>query len=96
MRVGILKAVANPPTILWGPFLPVMINLAVQFPLMFMAIGIFDMNPLVFLTSTIIVHTFLVAYGAKEPHISQMLQAYGETHRVSKNLYKVKGNKFEP
>lgn len=96
MRVGILKAVANPPTILWGPFLPVMINLAVQFPFMFMAIGIFGMNPLVFLTSIVVVHTLLVMYGAKEPHISQMLQAYGETHRVSKNLYKVKGNKFEP
>ena len=32
MRALILKAVANPPKILWGPFLPTLINLALQFP----------------------------------------------------------------
>ena len=28
MRAMILKAVANPPKILWGPFLPTLVNLA--------------------------------------------------------------------
>ena len=51
MRALILKAVANPPKILWGPFLPTLINLALQFPLMFMSIGVLDINPIFFLFS---------------------------------------------
>lgn len=96
MRAMILKAVANPPKILWGPFLPTLVNLAIQFPFMFMSIGVLDVNPIIFLFSIVFVHVGIILYGAKEPHISSMIQAYGQTHIVSKNLYKVKGNKFEP
>ncbi len=96
MREGILKAVANPPKILWGPFLPTMINFAVQFPIMFMAIGVFGVNPIIFFATIILGHAAVVIYGVKEPHISAMIQAFGQTHMVTKNLYKVKGNKFEP
>lgn len=96
MREGILKAVANPPKILWAPAMPAMINLFLQMPLMFMSIGIFDLNPLIFLISIISVHAAIAIYSAKEPHIATMMQAYGETRRVTRNLYKVKGSKFEP
>ena len=96
MREGILKADANPPRILWASAMPAMINLFVQMPLMFMAIGVFDLNPLIFLISIICVHTAIAIYSAKEPHISTMMQSYGETRRVTQNLYKVKGSKFEP
>ena len=96
MRALILKAVANPPKILWGPLLPTLIYLALQVSLMFMAIGVLDINPIFFLFSILGVNAGIVLYGAKEPHISTMIHAYGQTHRVSKNLYKVKVNKFEP
>ncbi len=96
MREMILKAVANPPKILWGPFLPTLINLALQFPLMFMSIGVLKINPIFFLASIVLVHVAIVLYGSKEPHISAMIQAYGQTYRKTNNLYKVKGNKFEP
>lgn len=96
MRALILKAVANPPKILWGPFLPTLINMALQFPFMFMSIGVLDMNPIFFLGSIAGVHIAIVLYGAKEPHISTMIQAYGQTYRKTNNLYKIKGNKFEP
>lgn len=96
MREMVLKAVANPPKILWGPFLPVLLNIALQFPLMFMAIGVFDMNPLLFLVSIAFVHIFIVSLGVKEPHLSTMLQAYGQTHKSTSNLYKAKGMKFAP
>lgn len=96
MREGILKAVANPPKILWGPFLPTLINFALQFPIMFMAIGVFGANPILFLATIFIGHAIIVIYGVKEPHMSAMIQAFGQTHMVTKNLYKVKGNKFEP
>lgn len=96
MREMILKAVANPPRILWGPFLPVMLNLGIQFPLMFMMVGTVDVNPLVFMILIILGHTFCVFLGVKEPHISSMIQAYGQANKNSVNLYKVKGNKFAP
>lgn len=92
----VLKAVANPPKILWGPFLPVLLNIGLQFPLMFMAIGLFDINPLLFLVSIAVIHIFIISLGVKEPHLSTMLQAFGQTHKTTTNLYKAKGMKFAP
>ncbi|MBE6453970.1 MAG: hypothetical protein E7017_03690 [Alphaproteobacteria bacterium] len=96
MREVILKAVANPPRILWGPFLPVMVNLGVQFPIMFMFLGTFDVNPLWFMISLVGGHFASIFMGIKEPHISAMIQAYGQTAKTTTNLYKEKGNKFAP
>ncbi len=96
MREPILKAVANPPKILWGPFLPTLLNLGLQFPLMFISIAVVDINPLLFVVSIILVHTAIIAWGTKEPHISNMIQAFGQARFVSNNLYKEKGNKFAP
>jgi hypothetical protein len=96
MREPILKAVANPPKILWGPFLPTLLNLGLQFPLMFIAIGVFDFNPILFVASIVGMHAVVIFAGAKEPHISSMIQAFGQSRRVSTNLYKEKGDKFAP
>lgn len=96
MREVILKAVANPPKILWGPFLPVMMNLGIQFPLLFMLVGTANVSPLLPLCSIIIAHTICVFIGAKEPHISGMILAAGQTSKNTTNLYKVKGKKFAP
>ena len=96
MREMILKAVANPPKILWGPFLPTILNMGVQFPIMFMFIGTVNANPLFFMITIVIGHIISIALGAKEPHISAMIQAYGQSAKSSTNLYKVKGNKFAP
>ncbi len=96
MREMILKAVANPPKILWGPFLPTMLNLGIQFPFMFMCLGIFQTNPLIFMITIVLGHAFVIYLGNKEPHISSMMQAFGQTRRISNNLYKEKGNKFAP
>ena len=86
MREDILKAVAA----------PAVINLGIQFPMLFMGIGVANMNPLFFIVSILLAHAALVVGGIKEPHLSTMMQAYGQTHKVSTNLYAVKGNKFEP
>lgn len=96
MREEILKAVAQPPKILWAPMVPALINLGVQFPMMFIGLGFGDANPLFFVTTIIIAHAALVGFGIKEPHLSTMLQAYGQTYKKTTNLYSVKGNKFEP
>lgn len=96
MREEILKAVAQPPKFLLAPFVPAVINMGIQFPMLFIGIGLADANPLFFALSLIGVHLMLVAAGFKEPHLSKMLQGYGQTHKVSTNLYAVKGNKFAP
>jgi len=96
MREAIIKAVANPPKVLWGPFLPTMMNMGIQFPLMFMLLGTLNVNPLVFMVTLILGHIFCIFLGVKEPHISAMIQAYGQTNHTSHNLYKEKGNKFAP
>ena len=96
MREDILKAVAQPPKFLFAPMVPAILNLGIQFPMLFMGIGIADLNPLLFILSILMAHAALVAAGIKEPHLSTMLQAYGQTNKISKNLYAVQGNKFEP
>ncbi len=96
MKEPILKAVANPPKILWGPFLPVLLNFGLQFPLMFIFIGTFNMNPLFFIMLIVIGHISIVLIGAKEPHIGNMIQAFGISNKTSTNLYPTKGNKFAP
>ena len=96
MREVILKAVANPPKILWGPFLPVLLNLGVQFPIMFMFMGVLGVNPLWFMAGLVAGHIVCIIAGAKEPHISAMIQAFGPAAKKTVNLYPVKGNKFAP
>jgi hypothetical protein len=96
MREIILKAVANPPKILWGPFLPTLLNLGIQFPIMFMCMGVWNSNPLIFIATIGIGHIFVIFLGTKDPHISTMIQAFGQNRMISNNLYKCKGNKFAP
>lgn len=96
MRDVILKAVANPPKLFWGPVLPTAINAGLQLPFMFMAVGIWQINPLIFIVTIVLGHLIVVAIGSKDPHLSGMIQAFGNTNVVSTNLYRVKGHKFEP
>ncbi len=96
MREMILKAVANPPKILWGPFLPTLMNLGLQFPLMFICMGIWNINPIFFMGSIALGHIFVVYMGQKDPHISTMIMAFGQSRHISNNIYKSKGNKFAP
>lgn len=96
MREPILRAVAMPPKMFWAPFLPAVTNLAVQFPFMFIGMGVLGWNPLVFVFPIVIVHVFLIVYGSKEPHLSTMMRSYGPMSGGSKNMYKSKGSKLAP
>lgn len=96
MRDMILKAVANPPKLFWGAVIPTALNAGLQIPFMFMAMGMGEVNPLIFIITIVLGHLVVVAFSAKDPHLSSMLQAFGLTNKTSVNLYKVKGNKFEP
>ena len=96
MRDIILKAVANPPKLFFAPVLPAAINAGLQMPFMFIAMGIWQANPLIFVMTLVAGHVIVVGLGAKDPHLSSMLQAFGMTNVTSTNLYTVKGRKFEP
>ena len=96
MREPILRAVAMPPKMFWAPLLPAAINLAVQFPFMFIGMGVFGINPLLFVFPIVIAHVFLIIYGSKEPHLSTMIRTYGPMSGGSKNMYKSKGTKLAP
>jgi hypothetical protein len=63
---------------------------------MFMFMGMGGVNPLWFMISLVLGHVFAIALGAKEPHISTMIQAFGPASKKTVNLYKGKGNKFAP
>jgi len=58
--------------------------------------GVWNMNPLIFIATTALGHIAVIALGAKDPHMSTMIQAFGQSRHISTNLYKCKGNKFAP
>ncbi len=97
MREPILKAVAMPPRIFLAPFVPAMLNLVIQGALMFIFLGIFDVNPLVFLCTILFMHVVLIIIGTREPHMSHMMQAWGVSGpAASHNIYKSRGVKMAP
>ena len=76
--------------------MPMLSSVGIQFPIMFMFIGLGDVNPLLFVFSIVLVHGAVVLAGTKEPHLSTMIQAFGQTRKVTTNLYVEKGAQFEP
>lgn len=97
MREPILKAVAMPPRLFWAPFMIGLANFTVHIALMFMLIGIADFNPLWMITSALIIHSIIVSYSAKEPHLSRMCESWGKSGpAMTHSIYENRGNKFAP
>jgi len=97
MREPILKAVAMPPRLFWAPFMIGLANFVVHISVMFILIGAIDFNPLWVIFSAVIVHSIIVTYSAKEPHLSRMFEAWGKSGPSSTHsIYNERGNKFAP
>ena len=97
MREPIFKAVAMPPRMFLAPFKLAAANLVVQGAIMMIGIALFDVNPLYPLITTLAVHFFLIFAGMKEPHLSNVLQAWGVSGPTSShNIYKSRGVKMAP
>ena len=97
MREPILKSVAMPPRVFWAPMVPAIVNFATQVPLMFIWIGLFGGNPIWAMVTVFSVHLMIVVYGAKEPHLSHMMLAWGQNGpMLTKNIHYSRGNKFAP
>ncbi len=97
MNEPILKAVAMPPRLFWAPLVPAVLNLGVQFGLLFMLLAFYQFNPLwmIFL-SLFPTHLLLIALGTKEPHLSNMLKAQGPFMKKSHSIYPQRGKKLAP
>ena len=97
MREPILKAVAMPPRIFLAPFIPAVANFVIQGAILFLCLALFDTNPLIFVFTIVIAHFFLIICGAREPHLSHMLQAWGLSGpATSHNIYRSRGVKLAP
>ena len=97
MREPILKAVSMPPRLFMAPFVLAMANLVVQVAWMFLLLAFFDINPLVSLILFVFVHVLLIVAGTKEPHLSHMLEAWGQNGpTVTHSIYKSRGVKLAP
>ena len=97
MREPILKAVAMPPRVFWAPMIPAIVNFSTQIPLIFIWIGLFNGNPIWGIWTILAVHLVIIIYGAREPHLSHMMLAWGQNGpTTTKNIYHSRGNKFAP
>ncbi len=98
MREPILKAVAMPPKVFWAPMLPAVVNFSVQMAIMMVFMGGLPgvVNPLVFVFTFLLGHIGIIIYGARDPHLSKMMQSYGPFMSKTKNIYHSRGNKLAP
>ena len=97
MREPILKAVAVPFRLFWAPAEVAGANLIVQFSLMLMWTGLTGRSIMPFVFTIPVVHAIIVAWGSKEPHLSNILMSWGRSGATStKNIYRSKGTKFAP
>ena len=95
MQEQILKAVAVPVRILWAPAVPAILNFGLQVPFLLMWLSLHK-NPLLFLITIPIGHLIILAYSAKEPHLSNMIKANRYFFTKSHSIYSSKGNKLAP
>ncbi len=81
MKQQVLKALANPAHIFYVPYSLAVINFVVQF-IVFVVIFVArlimfnqDTNPLFFLVSVILVHSFIAIFSKRDPQLGQIISA---------------------
>jgi type IV secretory pathway VirB3-like protein len=81
MKQQVLKALANPAHIFYVPYSLAVLNFVVQFVVfivIFAAKLIItgkDINPLYFLISVIITHSFIAIFSKRDPQLGQIISA---------------------
>ena len=94
MKEPILRAVAMPPRLFWAPMAPAALNLGLQLGMTVMMQTVLDFNPLWVVVSIALTHSGIVIAGAKEPHLSKMMESRGPFMRSYKSIYPGKGKKL--
>jgi len=96
MPERILKAVSQPSTLFWAPQIPAMANLALHALLMIYGWTFAKLSPLTFIVSFLLMHIFIASQGAREPHLTTVLQAWAVSKKGTRNLVKSKTRKYVP
>ena len=81
MKQQVLKALANPAHIFYVPYTLAVINFALQF-IIFVVIFVArlivtgdDTNPLFFMASVFIVHSFIAIFSKRDPQLGQIISS---------------------
>jgi type IV secretory pathway VirB3-like protein len=90
MPERVLRAVANPPTIFWAPYLPAAINMGLHMLLMVYGWGLLRLSPLTFIVTLLLVHIFIAAQGARQPHLSTMIICWSRNLLSTRNMPRTK------
>lgn len=94
MKEPILKVVAEPPKLFWAPFMLALMNMCLQVAVFSMLMALIVINPLWLLCTIALAHFGLASFSKKDPHLTTILQSTGPFLKKTKNIYKVRGNKF--
>ncbi|MHA1539014.1 MAG: hypothetical protein ACTSXQ_00885 [Alphaproteobacteria bacterium] len=96
MKVNILRAVAEPATLFWAPMIPGIINMFGSAFVGVIYVKTVGGNPLIIFVLMMVGHGMIVAWGAKEPHLTNMIRPFFFAKTPTVNAIKSKGNKFIP
>lgn len=96
MRTMVLRVIAEPPQIFWAPLLPAAANILFNVASMLFFIIIYNVTPIPFFITTLIGHVLIAVYAVRDPHLSTLMTAWMETRKKTKNMLRVKGNKYAP
>jgi hypothetical protein len=97
LKGGILHVVANPKQFLFAPFEMAIINMILSIAFMLLCIAVIKWTPFVAIVPLILGHTMLIGLGAKNQHLTNLIQSSGKYPRFRKNLSPVsRGVKFVP
>ncbi|HXP96180.1 MAG TPA: hypothetical protein VN809_05675 [Telmatospirillum sp.] len=90
----LLRVVAEPPQIFWAPILPAAVNILLNVTAMLFFIVICNVSPIPFFFTTMVGHALIAGYAVRDPHLSTLMMAWMETRQKTRNLLRVKGNKY--
>lgn len=71
----IFPSVAYPPTIFMVPMEVAMLNIVGNIIMMLVGVAVFNLNPIPFILTIVLVHVFLAIKTSKEPHMYNMIRA---------------------
>ncbi len=94
MRTMILRVIAEPSQIFFAPLLPAAANILLNVTAMLFGIILIDLTPVIFFVTALVGHVAIAGYALREPHLSTLLSAWMEQRRKTRNLLRVKGNKY--
>lgn len=92
----VLRVVAEPAQIFWAPVLPAAANVLLNVTCMMFFILLYNVTPIPFFITTLVGHGMIAGYAVRDPHLSTLMTAWMETRKKTRNLLRVRGNKYVP